>query len=335
MESNKNRYLKNSVWYVKSRSFFIIALFSGFFAVTVVQAATTIGTNIETGGTLSIVGAITSTATGANVFPYASSTAFTVSGTGFFGTASTTNLTISSIPNCSGSFALTTNTSGVVACGSITGGGGTFAWTPATNFSTAVNATSTPIWFQTGLHASSTSQIEYASSTALTVAGTAYLNGNIMPTGRLMMPMGEVNYFSTTGTTITISAQSNGSTNMVVVPVATTLNSDSHEFDNGGANNGRLRYTGATTKMFHIAFSISMDSVGSGTNVYVFGIAKNGAVGNCKTLQSIAVNGQIGSTSLHCFLSLATNDYLELYVGNITDGDDITATSVNIFAMGM
>ncbi len=159
--------------------------------------------------------------------------------------------------------------------------------------------------------------------------------GDVTPTKRLILPMGEINYFNTTGTSISIATQSDGSTNMVKVAPATTLSSDSYELDNGGANNGRLRYTGATTKMFHIAFSISMDSQGGGTNVYVFGIAKNGTVGTCKTLQSIAANGQIGSTSLHCFLSLATNDYLELYTGNITDDDDITATSVNIFAMGM
>ncbi|HEY4524886.1 MAG TPA: NYN domain-containing protein, partial [Candidatus Paceibacterota bacterium] len=48
-------------------------------------------------GTASATGVFTSTATGANTFPYASSTALTVSGTGYFGTASTTNLTVSAL----------------------------------------------------------------------------------------------------------------------------------------------------------------------------------------------------------------------------------------------
>lgn len=38
-------------------------------------------------------------------------------------------------------------------------GGGTFAWTPTTNFGAAANSTSTPIWFTAGLQASSTSHL--------------------------------------------------------------------------------------------------------------------------------------------------------------------------------
>src|SRR3989344_4489268 len=55
------------------------------------------GGAITATSTMNISGAITSTASGANTFPYASSTALTVSGTGFFDTASTTNLTVSSL----------------------------------------------------------------------------------------------------------------------------------------------------------------------------------------------------------------------------------------------
>lgn len=160
-------------------------------------------------------------------------------------------------------------------------------------------------------------------------------NGDTRPYGRLMLPMGEVNYFNTTGTLVSIATVSDGSTNMVKVAPTTTLNNDL-EFDNGGANNGRLRYTGATTKMFHSAFTISMDGEGAGTNLYVFGFAKNGTVvSNCKVIQSIAVSNDTQSTALHCMISLATNDYLELYVGNLSDADDITVKTVNLFAMGM
>lgn len=41
-----------------------------------------------------------------------------------------------------------------------TGGSGAFAWTPTTNFAVNVNATGTPIWFQAGLQASSTSEFD-------------------------------------------------------------------------------------------------------------------------------------------------------------------------------
>ena len=161
--------------------------------------------------------------------------------------------------------------------------------------------------------------------------------GDVRPVGRLILPMGELNYFDTTGALISIATQSDGSTNLVKAAVATSLSEDIFEFDNGGANDGRLRYTGATTKMFHTAFTISMDATsGSGTNLYVFTIAKNGSmVSGCRVIQSIAVSNDTQSTALHCMVSLATNDYIELYMGNLTDTDDLTVKTINIFAMGL
>jgi len=150
----------------------------------------------------------------------------------------------------------------------------------------------------------------------------------------LMFPMGEVSYFSTTGTTINISGLSNGTTNMVVCNPATTfLNGMS--FDNGGSNNGRLRYTGATTKMFHIACTISISPT-VGSDEYVFGVAKNGTVlSSSKILQKLT-SSDFQSTAMHVMITLATNDYLELFVGNMTtSGRDVNIKSINLFAMGM
>ena len=172
----------------------------------------------------------------------------------------------------------------------------------------------------------------------LNFAQVIFSNG-ITPIGKVNTPMGEVNYFSITGTPITINNQSDGDTALIKVNVVSQLdiaNCTPYEFDNGGSDNGRLRYTGASTKSFHCAITISMDGAGASTNVYVFAVAKNGTIdADCKILQSIKAVGDIESTALHCMLTLATNDYIELYVGNITDADDITVTSINIFAMGM
>jgi len=159
---------------------------------------------------------------------------------------------------------------------------------------------------------------------------TAY--GPFTPHERLMLPMGEVSYFSTTGTAITITTQSDGSTNMVVVPVVTTGNFDL-EFDNGGANNGRLRYTGAVTKVFHVACSWSLS--GTGGDIFVVGVAQNGSViAASKVLQTEATNARNGN-ALHVVATLETNDYLELYIGNTSDTSDPTVYSLNLFAMGM
>lgn len=159
-------------------------------------------------------------------------------------------------------------------------------------------------------------------------------NGDTTITYRLMQPMGEVSYFSTTGTVVTIAAQSNGSTNMVVVSPASTFVNDSG-FDNGGSNNGRLRYTGATTRMFHVACTISI-APAAANDTFVFGVAKNGTVVASSKVLIKATNAlDARSTAMHVMVELATNDYLELYVGNTTDADDVTVLTLNLFAMGM
>ena len=145
-------------------------------------------------------------------------------------------------------------------------------------------------------------------------------------------PMGEISYFSVTGTQITIATQSDGSTNMVLVNLATSLNADSYEFDS--PSNGRLRYTGTVTRMFHVAVSISFS--GGANDIFVAGIAKGGTVvSESKILRKVGAGGDVGSTAIHTIVELAQNEYIELYVGNITNADDPTWHTLNLFAMGV
>jgi hypothetical protein len=149
-------------------------------------------------------------------------------------------------------------------------------------------------------------------------------------------PMGEISYFnSSTGTPINISNQSDGSSNMKVCRPATTL-LNRGEFDNGGSNNGTLRYVGKNTKTFHIACTISGTLV-SGTNkTLVFGIGKNGTVqSNSKVLNRFSSANDLQSTSLHVMLTLVPNDYLEFFVGNTTDSADFSFRTFNLVAIGM
>ena len=147
---------------------------------------------------------------------------------------------------------------------------------------------------------------------------------------QVSVSMGEVEYFDLTGTTVTIAGQSNGATNMV--KVAPTTTGDFHfETDNGGADNGRIRYIGTTTKMFHCA--ITMSGTPQTTNdIFVLGVSKNGAAAQCKVLGS-ASGTQF--SALHCMLSLAANDYIELFIGNTTAARNFTVKSLNIFMMGI
>ncbi len=161
------------------------------------------------------------------------------------------------------------------------------------------------------------------------------VTGDFTPQGRLILAMGELSYFAMSGTSITISSQSNGSTNMVVVNPTSTFSSGAHEFDNGGSDNSRLRYTGATTRHFHIALSVSFSGQNN-NDVWVLGIAKNGTVIDGSKIQRKVGNANdVGSTAMHIAIMMDTNDYLELYCGNTSDTSNFTINTINFFAMGL
>lgn len=114
----------------------------------------------------------------------ASTTDFTVTGNTVLGsatttvlfaaTASTTNFFGAGLTLCQSGNVLTwANGSFGCAADQTGGGGGVWPFTPSTNYSVGVQSTSTPIWATGGLMASSTSYFVNASSTALTVSGTA------------------------------------------------------------------------------------------------------------------------------------------------------------------
>ena len=166
----------------------------------------------------------------------------------------------------------------------------------------------------------------------MAVMGTT--NPHYMTIMRNSLSGGEASYFSTTGTTISISAGSNGSTNMVKADVPTTFKGYSY-FDNGGADNGRIRYTGSYSNTFHIACTISMASTAP-NDTFVYAIAKNGVIlPESRVIQKITNTGDTRSTAMHVSSTLNQNDYLELYVGNLDDGDDAVVKTINIFALGM
>jgi len=56
-----------------------------------------------------------------------------------------------------------------------TGGGSAYPFDPTTNYNTNVNATTGLVWFQNGLHASTTSQIAYASTTAISATNFCFI----------------------------------------------------------------------------------------------------------------------------------------------------------------
>jgi len=150
-------------------------------------------------------------------------------------------------------------------------------------------------------------------TTNQTIAGNKTFTGDLIPTGRIMVSMGEISYFNTTGTLITIPSISNGTNNMLPVNPSSALSTGVYEFSNGGTNNGTLQYIGATTKMFHIAVTIS-GTPGSANDIFVFGVALNGTVIPAGKVLGSASTATF--SSLHIMLELNTNDKLQLQIGN-------------------
>lgn len=91
---------------------------------------------------------------------------------------------------------------------------------------------------------------------------------------------------------------------------------------------GRLTYTGAKTRNFRVSANpISM--ISTSNNVIVrMKIAKNGIVVGYPMNRKIATGSDIGSGSVAFDVSLATNDYVELFVTNITSATNVTVQSM-------
>jgi hypothetical protein len=148
-------------------------------------------------------------------------------------------------------------------------------------------------------------------------------------------PMGEISFFDTTGTNQVISAQSNGTSNLVEVVVTTTLNTDSVDFDM--PENGVLRYTGTLTKDFHIALTISTSST-TVNETFVYAVCIDGStdhLGDARIINKIANSGDTVSSAMHLFVPLTTNQEISLCMGNLGGTDDGVVKTMNIFAMGM
>jgi hypothetical protein len=137
---------------------------------------------------------------------------------------------------------------------------------------------------------------------------------NNLNLGSVGASYGAVNYFNLTGTTITIAANSDGANNFVKINVSTALSAVVLGFDNGGANNGRLRYTGAASATFLVTVNIALE--GSVVGDFVVGILKNGSsVSESRVLTAVNTNNDIENVSAFANVTLLNNEYLEVFIG--------------------
>lgn len=100
-------------------------------------------------------------------------------------------------------------------------------------------------------------------------------------------------------------------------------------------SNGMMTYTGNSSKLFHIAVTLSVKSSGA-NDVMRAGVFKNGVLLNASQVQQkLGGVGDVGSTAIHVAPVLANNDSIDLRILNEVNGNDYTITYANMFAMGI
>lgn len=91
---------------------------------------------------------------------------------------------------------------------------------------------------------------------------------------------------------------------------------------------GKLTYTGTPTYVVGAVASVTLRPDSASNQTLTIQLAKNGTVISAAKITRIISFGATGNVSLNYNVSMATNDYLELYVSNGTSTDDILVTDV-------
>ena len=155
---------------------------------------------------------------------------------------------------------------------------------------------------------------------ALTYNGSNWVNSHLPH----CMPTAELTFCNTaTPYALTLTTQN---TYYIIAPT-TTLVSNNAEFISGNKFdmpvNGRLRYIGTETMAFHSAFSICSAAATAGDN-YRLAAYKNGVV-DSQTYFNVDYNNNniYTSTAFHKIFTLATNDYIEIRMTDLSSNNKV------------
>ena len=150
-------------------------------------------------------------------------------------------------------------------------------------------------------------------------------------------------YVSTAGAT-TIAGQANVTpnslTNMVAVETAATFTLSTaptaNEFDMN--TDGRLRYTGTPTVNVFFTSSVMLEIVTSAVSKeLVMAVTKNGTIVTGAKTGGMSPSVTVNSTpmSVSGFTSMATNDYINIFVGNVDSTDNLVARMAQLTAFSL
>ena len=122
-------------------------------------------------------------------------------------------------------------------------------------------------------------------------------------------------YFSTPAATTNIAATP-------IKAAGTTTAMQLADFDMSTSN--RLRYLDLTTRTFEVMFTGSVSKAGGGATASNYYLYKNGiAIPGAVVARTISNTSDIGAFSVTCQVTLALNNYVELWLETDT-GDDLT-----------
>ena len=88
---------------------------------------------------------------------------------------------------------------------------------------------------------------------------------------------------------------------------------------------GKLTYTGLTTTTVRLTASVTLDVVGTNQDLTVH-LAKNGTVISAAKISRIVSASNTANVGVFYNVSVATSDYLEVFVSNATTTNNITVT---------
>ncbi len=160
-------------------------------------------------------------------------------------------------------------------------------------------------------------------STVFTHDGNLVVTGTI--TGAPSLPNGEM-YISANASATTLSQTP------TYTRITSTYNSgilNDFTLTNGsGGSAGALRYDGATTRTFKVTAGVSAGA--SAADTILFRIAKNGTTeAKSETRRYMSASNDEGSTIVTCHVSLATNDYVEIFASRVGATANITVDYMN------
>jgi hypothetical protein len=159
-------------------------------------------------------------------------------------------------------------------------------------------------------------------------------SGKVIASGNqdyaLSQESGQISYLDiVVSTPITVLGASDGIINFAKINPTTTLSCDVN-FDNGGSNNGTLRYIGLRTTNYIISATISYEPTITGDK-YIFSFAKNSVlIDSSKIINDVALTGNKNSVSLSCIAELTTNDTIDIYVANLLNANGLTVFTFNL-----